>query len=69
MTCHKMRERQLAVDLAMKDGDTSPKQSQKLDHIDAWMTEMQKCTETCYKKIMRPGLDFSDEGSSSRTRR
>ena len=56
-----MRKRQLALGLEVEDGDTSPKQSQKLDRIDVQMTEMQKILERKCQKILRPDLDFSDE--------
>ena len=56
-----MRKRQLALGLEVEDGDTSPKQSQKLDRIDVQMTEMQKRLERQCQKILRPDLDFSDE--------
>ena len=56
-----MRKRQLALGLEVEDGDTSPKQSQKLDRIDVQMTEMPKRLERKCQKILRPDLDFSDE--------
>ena len=37
---HKMRERQLALDLEIGDDDTSPQQRQKTNQLDVQLTEM-----------------------------